>query len=240
MSGDAWVKSEEAMDVDSMVARIVSEMPADVMEAFERSVGEGMSASDIVGIIEGGVTDIFADILSAFAEENPDAVEDLLGYSPVWEGDELVGWSMDGETIDTAEMSQRVAETNPFLIDDFCEGFDGSVDAVDLVINAPDGLYQRMMGDWIRGMAESDPEGPAELTGGGEANGLHERGGEIPQTRRDTRVLRRAQHPLLPQPGLLLLHDQRGEVQGVQPYGGGVEQGRLSPRRKSETCPLPP
>ncbi len=164
MSEDGCTESDETMG-DPGAVRNVSEMSAEVKGALEGFIADTFSASDIIGILEGNVTDIFADVLSEYAEENPDAVEDLFGYTPVWDGGKLVGWALDGETFDTRELSDRLVEANPFLIDDFCEGLDGSVDVVDLLINAPDGLYERMLDDWTEGMPESDHEALEEIVG---------------------------------------------------------------------------
>ena len=85
------------------------------------------------------------------------------------------------------------------------------------------------------------PRGPLEpIVVGRCSDGLHERGREEPQARPDPRVLRRPQHPLLQEPGQLLLHHPRHQVQGVQPHSGGVQQGRLPQGRDQETGALPP
>lgn len=151
-----WSDGGEVLDDSTLFSKLVSEKPASVTEAFEDSVREDCGASGIVGLIEGGVSDIIADWFAEHAERNPDFVEECFGYTPVYAGDSVVGWMTDEETVDTDEMAARVVADHPCILDDFREEFDDSVDPVEVLKGAPGDLYDRMMRTWMEGLAESD------------------------------------------------------------------------------------
>ena len=119
-----WSDGVEVLDDSVLFSKLVSEKPASVTEAFEDSVREDCDASGIVGLIEGGVSDIVADWFAEHAERNPDFVEECFGYTPVYAGDSVVGWMTDEETVDTDEMAARVVADHPCILDDFREDFD--------------------------------------------------------------------------------------------------------------------
>ena len=151
-----WSDGVEVLDDSALFSKLVSEKPVSVTEAFEDSVREDCGASGIVGLIEGGVSDIVTDWFAEHAERNPDFVEECFGYTPVYAGDSVVGWMTDEETVDTDEMAARVVAGHPCILDDFREEFDDSVDPVQIMKSTPGGLYDRMMRAWIEGLAESD------------------------------------------------------------------------------------
>ena len=139
-----------------LIETIVQGKPAAIVQAFEDYV-KGAAQYDTLILLPNDIyEEAFADWITEYAVINPDLILKYTGWRQT-ESD-ADRWSRDGETVDTAELAQRLKATrHPDMIGDFAENFNDYAFGWTPDELRESGLYDSALASWLMIKAQEDP-----------------------------------------------------------------------------------